>query len=270
MNRKSPKTMILILILLPLLALSLVPFTAVSQTPEQRGLEIARQADRKDSGWKDQSASIRMVLKNAHGEETVRENRSRTLEIQGDGDKSLIVFDNPADVKGTAFLTHAHALKADDQWLYLPALKRVKRISSSNKSGPFMGSEFAYEDIASQEVEKYDYRYLGEELVEGRDCYRLQRIPRYRNSGYKRQIVWLDKEMLQPMKIEFYDRKDQLLKTLSYFGYRQHKGQFWRSDHMLMVNHVTGKSTDLYWRDYQFSLGLNNRDFDKNSLKRAR
>lgn len=218
----------------------------------------------------DQSASIRMILKNAHGEETVRENRSRTLEVNGDGDKSLIIFDSPADVKGTAFLTHSHPVEADDQWLYLPALKRIKRISSSNKSGPFMGSEFAYEDISSQEVEKYDYEYLGDETVAGRDCYRLQRIPRYKNSGYTRQIVWLDKAMLQPMKIEFYDRKNKLLKTLTYFDYKQYKDKFWRPEHMLMVNHVNGKTTDLYWQGYRFAQGMNDRDFDKNSLKRAR
>ncbi len=78
--------------------------------------------------------------------------------MSDDGDKSLFVFDEPRDVQGTAFLIHAHREDADDQWLYLPALKRVKRISSANRSGSFMGSEFAYEDMTAQEVEKFTYR----------------------------------------------------------------------------------------------------------------
>ena len=95
-----------------------------------------------------------MTLKNRAGKTSRRIIRIKTLESKGDGDKSLSLFDEPADVKGTSMLTYSHGLKPDDQWLYLPALKRVKRINSRNKSGPFMGSEFAFEDLGSQEVEK--------------------------------------------------------------------------------------------------------------------
>ena len=96
-----------------------------------------------------------MVLKNRHGDESERDLRIRILEVEGDGDKSLSIFDSPGDVKGTAFLTFTHKFADNDQWLYLPALKRVKRISSGNRSGSFMGSEFAYEDISSEETEKF-------------------------------------------------------------------------------------------------------------------
>ena len=123
-----------------LLLLSL-PFNSFATSAEERGLEIAKEMDRRDTGWVDQQATLVMTLRNKQGDETDRENRMRTMEVMGDGDKSLIIFDTPADVKGTAFLMHTHALKNDDQWLYLPALKRVKRVSSSNKSGPFMGSD---------------------------------------------------------------------------------------------------------------------------------
>ena len=146
-----------------LLLLACLPFAATAQTPEEQGLAIATEADRRDKGFGDSSATMKMVLRNRHGDESTREVRVRTLEVEGDGDKSLSIFDSPADVKGTAFLTFSHILEPDDQWLYLPALKRVKRISSKNKSGPFMGSEFAYEDLGSQEVEKYRYRYLRDE-----------------------------------------------------------------------------------------------------------
>ena len=95
-------------------------------------------------------------------DESVRELRRQVFESteEGRGDKSIIVFDSPRDIGGTALLSHTKILEPDDQWLYLPALGRVKRISSGNKSGPFVGSEFAYEDLVSQEVDKYNYRWL--------------------------------------------------------------------------------------------------------------
>ncbi|MCK5642395.1 MAG: outer membrane lipoprotein-sorting protein, partial [Gammaproteobacteria bacterium] len=145
-----------------ILLFSLVAFTGavLAETPEEKGLAIAVEADKRDQGWSDQATVMKMILRNSQGAESMREIRGKTLEVKGDGDKSLTIFDTPRDIKGTAFLSFTHALKADEQWLYLPALKRVKRISSSNKSGPFMGSEFAYEDISSQEVEKYKYKFI--------------------------------------------------------------------------------------------------------------
>ena len=135
----------------------------LAETPEEKGLAIAIAADKRDSGFVDQIANMIMILRNRKGQESTRYIRSRTLEVEGDGDKFLSIFDKPADVKHTAVLTYSHGLKPDDQWLYLPALKRVKRINSRNKSGPFIGSEFAFEDLGSQEVEKYTYIYLRDE-----------------------------------------------------------------------------------------------------------
>ena len=247
-----------------------LPDTAFAQTPEEKGLAIAIEADTRDTGWTDQIADMSMILKNKQGDTSTRVMQITTLEVQGDGDKSLLKFDNPKDIKGTAFLSHTHSLTPDDQWLYLPALKRVKRISSSNKSGPFVGSEYAYEDLSSQEVEKYKYKWLRDEVLDGRDNFVIERYPQYEHSGYTRQIVWLDKEMYQPNKLEFYDRKDAMLKTLLFLDYQQYLDQYWRPGRMQMTNHQTGKSTTLTWDNYQFKTGLSDRDFDKNTLKRAR
>jgi outer membrane lipoprotein-sorting protein len=255
--------------ILPIL-LSLLFNTAFAETPEEKGLAIAIETDKRDNGWTDQIANMKMILKNKQGDSHTRVMKITTLEVQGDGDKSLLSFDNPKDIKGTAFLSHTHSLTPDDQWLYLPALKRVKRISSANKSGPFVGSEYAYEDLASQEVEKYKYKWLRDEIVDGRNNFVIERYPQYEHSGYTRQVVWLDKEMYQPNKLEFYDRKNALLKTLVFLDYEQYLEQYWRPSSMEMTNHQTGKSTTLTWEDYQFKNGLTDRDFDKNTLKRAR
>jgi outer membrane lipoprotein-sorting protein len=253
-----------------LLTLLSLPFNLLAQTAEERGLEIAVETDRRDTGFHDSQASMNMMLRNKQGDESTRDIRVRTLEQLDDGDKSLTVFDKPADVKGTNFLTFTHKTGPDDQWLYLPALKRVKRISSRNKSGPFMGSEFAYEDISSQEVEKYTYKYLRDEACGELQCFVIERIPVDRYSGYTRQLVWIDQQEYRPQKIVFYDRKDSMLKTLVYSEYQQFLENYWRAHDMFVENHQTGKSTRLIWDNYRFQTGLTERDFDRNSLKRAK
>ncbi|MBF0470022.1 MAG: outer membrane lipoprotein-sorting protein [Gammaproteobacteria bacterium] len=253
-----------------LLLAALVSPLLQAETAEEKGLAIATEADRRDSGFGDSSVELVMTLRNRQGEESVRNVRTQVLEVTGDGDKSMTIFDHPADIKGTAMLTFSHALEPDEQWLYLPALKRVKRISSRNKSGPFMGSEFAYEDLSSQEIPKYSYRWLRDEEVLGRNCFVVERTPRYENSGYTRQLAWIDQERYIALKIDFYDRKESLLKTLEMSDYQQYLDQYWRADRFEMVNHQNGKSTTLEFRDYQFGSGLSDADFNKNSLKRAR
>jgi len=247
------------------------PLLCRAETAEEKGLTIAREADRRDSGYGDSTADMLMVLRNRHGQESRREMRFRTLEVADDGDKSMILFDSPKDVKGTAFLNYTHKKGDDDQWLYLPALKRVKRISSRNKSGSFMGSEFAYEDIASQEVEKYSYKWLWDEMYENMECFVVERYPVDKeNSGYSRQVAWLDAEHYRTWRVEYYDRKDAHLKTLTLAGYKEYSDRFWRPAELNMVNHQTGKSTELRFANYRFNVGLNDEDFSKNSLKRAR
>ena len=248
----------------------LMPLAVQALTPEQRGLEIAREIEHRDTGFHDFEASMTMLLRNRQGEESLRNMRNKTLEVENDGDKTLVIFDEPLDVQGTALLSFSHKVGDDDQWLYLPALKRVKRIASRNKSGPFMGSEFAYEDISSQEVEKYSYTYIGEESTEGKAAFLIERYPVDPNSGYTRQRVWVDQEHFIPLKIDYYDRKNALLKTLVFRGYQQYLNTYWRADQMFMENHQTGKSTLLTWEAYRFRTGLDDGDFNKNSLKRAR
>jgi outer membrane lipoprotein-sorting protein len=257
--------------LLGLLAaiLSTVPAAGTwAETPEERGLAIAREADARDSGFGDWTARVLMVLRDAGGRESRRDMRVSVLEMSGDGDRSLIVFDRPPDIEDTALLTHAHKSGEDDQWLYLPSIARVKRISAANKSGPFVGSEFAYEDMVNQEVEKFTYRYLGDEACGALACFVVERYPVDRNSGYSRQVVWLDQGEYRVQRIDFYDRKESLLKTFTALGYRTYAQRFWRAETMTMANHQSGKSTELTWSDYRFGTGLGEGDFTQSALTR--
>lgn len=261
------------LFFIPLLFLFWVlPFgLATAETPDQKkGFMIITEADRRDTGYGDSTAKMTMTLTNRSGRQSVRYLRLKLFEVTGDGDKSLSIFDQPLDIKGTAMLTFSHSVKPDDQWMYLPALKRVKRISSRNKSGPFMGSEFAFEDLGSQEIEKFTYQFIKDETLNGLDCFVIERKPAYEHSGYTRQRVWIDKNHYRPQKIDYYDRKNDLLKTQTFTDYHLYLEHYWRSHTMAMVNHQSGKRTDLVWSDYRFRTGLTDRDFDRNSLKRTR
>lgn len=241
-----------------------------AETPEEKGLEIAKRVEAQDRGWGDISADMKMVLSNRKGRKSERSLSIKTLEVEGDGDKSLTIFHEPRDVKGTAFLSFSHALEPDQQWLFLPALKRVKRISSSNKSGPFLGSELAFEDISSFEVEKYQYELLREEVWQDQDYFVLRFIPQYKHSGYKFQEVWVHKTAYRMDKTVYYDRKGALLKTFTISDWNQYLDQYWRGNVFEVVNHQNGKSTVLSWSDYQFKTGIEDSYFNQNTLKRAR
>jgi outer membrane lipoprotein-sorting protein len=245
-------------------------YGVASEADNTKALTIAKERKQRDTGWGTTEATVTMVLLNGQGQQAQRELNVKSLEVTDDGDKGLTVFNSPRDVKGTAFLSFSHALEPDEQWIYLPALKRVKRISSRNKSGPFVGSEFAFEDMTSYEVEKFSYEYLGEEEVNGEMCFVLKQTPNYDYSGYTFQKVWIDKSHYRVQKIEFYDKKEALLKVLMPKEYQLYKDKFWRPMRSEMQNVQTRKSTYLITEDINFDTDLLESDFDKNRLKRAR
>lgn len=257
-------------VLLTLSLLTLLPLNLLAQTPEEKGLQIAKEAEQRNTGWENSKAKMVMTLIGKNGDTSSRQIRVQSLEVKDDGDKSLTIFDEPKDVEGTAFLSFSHATRPDEQWLYLPALKRVKRISSSNKSGPFMGSEFSFEDLSSFELEKYQYKYLRDDTIDGMAVYVVESYPTYEHSGYTRLVNYIDQEEYRILKTEYYDRKDALLKTLVNSDFKQFLGQYWRAQKMTMDNHQKGKSTVLEWSNYEFKTGVDESDFSKNALKRIR
>ncbi len=257
--------------LLTVVVLVTAPTLSRAETDEEKGLRIATEADQFNAGFQDTVTDLEMVLRNRQGAESSRFFRSKTLEGTDDGDKSIAVFDRPADIKGTAALTFTHKFGPDDQWLYLPALKRVKRISSANKSGSFVGSEFAYEDLSSQEIEKYAYKWISDDTCgDNLECWQFERYPVDKYSGYTKQVVWMDKEFYRVHKVDYYDRKGELLKTLTFDDYHQYLDHYWRAARLNMVNHQTGKTTEIIAQNIEFRTGLDERDFDTAALKRTR
>jgi len=241
-------------------------------SPEARGLAIAEEADRRDRGFGDSVTEIVMRLISTDGRVNERRLTWQILENPDptDGDESLTLFHEPRDIAGTAFLTHTHIAEEDDQWLYLPALKRVKRIASVNKTSSFMGSELAYEDLLSDEVEKFDYRWLRDEACGEETCYVLERRPRYEDSGYSRQVLWMDQSEYRVRRIDYYDPDDALEKTLTLDDYRLYLDRYWRAHEYVMENHQTDKRTTLSFGPYSFHTGLAEQDFDPSALRRLR
>jgi len=235
-----------------------------------RGLEIALKADDSFSGYGDSKTNLKMMLKDRKGLVTERVMEMKLLEVPEDGDKSLIVFDSPRDVRGVAVLSHAHKAGSDEQWLYLPALKRVKRVASKNRTGPFLGSEFSLEDLSFQEVEKYSYEYLRDENLDGKESHVIKRIPLDPYSGYTKQIVWISKSNSLIHQIHHFDRKSFHVKTQTFSGYKKYLNKFWRPGEIHMINHQTNKTTTLFFQDMTFNTGLSDKDFTQNSLKRSK
>lgn len=266
-NRLWKLTSVLVCVLV-----SIAGDVLAEKSSEEKGFEIAARSDRSDRGFLNSDVKLQMVLRNKAGKEAKRTLSLKTLEVPDEnlGDKSLIIFDSPADIDGTALLSHAKILDPDDQWLFLPALKRTKRISSVNKSGPFVGSEFAFEDFTALELNKYSYKYLRSEDFNGMVCDVVERYPKYGHSGYTKQLSWVDQQVYQVRKVEFYDRRGDLLKTLELEDYRVYEERYWRAHTLKMRNHQTGKSTDLIYDDFRFKTGLSEKDFMKGVLKRLR
>ena len=242
---------------------------ALAETPEQKGLAVATKIDKANEGFKTDVSKVQMDLINRHQDRIRRTMTIDTVEGQTDGDKSKVEFLTPADVNGTKLLTWTHKKGDDDQWLYMPAIKRIKRISSRNKSGSFMGSEFAYEDMSSQEVEKYTYKYIKDAELEGRKVWMYERVPVDKRSGYTRQIVWADQEYMNALKVEYYDRKNELLKTATFKDYKKF-GKFWRVGTIDMFNHQTKKRSTLVWKSRSLGDSLDDDDFESDVFGRLR
>ena len=157
-------------------------------------------------------------------------------------------------------------MDSDDQWLYLPELARVKRISSSNKSGPFIGSEFAFEDLTAAELGKYSYEWLEEITLDGLKVDKIKQIPLYKRSGYTYLIAYIDKDINQFRKVEFFNRGGAHFKTLTISEFKNYGGTIYRPMSQQMDNHLTGKSTTLLAEVYKFGIELNENEFKSSAL----
>ncbi|WP_457746372.1 outer membrane lipoprotein-sorting protein [Sulfurimonas sp.] len=230
--------------------------------------DVAKKSEDAMSGFEDSISQMQMTLVNAAGQKKVRKMKMKVLEGK-DEDKSLMEFLSPADVKGTKFLNYEHVDKDDDQWLYLPALKRVKRIASKNKSGSFMGSEFSYEDLSAFNVKKYIYEkgQAKKKKLDAKEVYIIVSKPVSKYSGYTKLITYINAKTFLAKKIEYYDRKGELLKVATFSDYKKF-GKVYRIGKIVMKNVQNDKTTILVWSKEKIKNGLRAKDFHKRYLKK--
>jgi len=237
-------------------------------TPEARGQALAAELAARNGGYKDLSGDVEMVLRDAGGGEARRRFSLKVLEkpVANAGDYSLIVFDAPADVKGTAVLSHAKIGDDDEQWLYLPSAHRTRRISSSNKTGAFAGSEFSFEDLTGNDGRKYDWRLVGQEACGSLQCFVVDAVPKDPASAYSKRVVRIDTQEMRIQTIDFFDRKGAKLKTLTYDNYKKLKDRYWRSQSWTMKNVQSGKSTSIVFSSMKLENGFTVNDFATGKL----
>jgi hypothetical protein len=231
--------------------------------------EIAKKNELQTRGAKSSIASVVMHLINAQGDRSSRQMILKTLELD-EGDYSLSIFLSPADIRGTKFLTYEYMDSDDDRWLYLPAIKRIKRIASKNRSGAFLGSEFSYEDIGIPSYKKFHYDTKVEEVsCANSHCFKITRFPNEKNSGYTKQVNLIDQTTFLIFQSDYYNERDEVYKTAYFSDYKQINGLY-RFGKIVMHNHESEKRTELIWNEETIDAKLTKKDFKKRLLKNGR
>lgn len=240
-----------------------------AETPAEKGLRIAREMEAQNQGFSGESSKMKMVLIDAHGSRVEREMTGKVMEVSDGGDRSLMTFESPLDVRGTKMLTWSYKEQDDDQWLYLPSVRRVKRITSRNQSASFLGSEFSYEDLGSQEIDKFNYLFVRDDKIDQKDVWVLERTPK-KSSGYSKQIMYVLKDVKTPQKVEYFDRRGELLKTATFSDIKphQHEGRtFHRAGKIHMKNVQTQKESIFEWTQRTLGVTHNVSDFEQRALR---
>lgn len=217
------KTIKIIVMLLVTLTLTNVTITAQKKLT---ALQIIEKVYNRPVG-DDMTSDLTMTLINSSGNKRVRKIKQFSRDF-GDVEKRIMFFVKPADVKNTSFMNWSYDEegKDDDQWIYLPALKKVKRISSDSKGDYFMGSDFTYDDLGDRKPTDDTHKILREEKVNGEDCYVIESTPKDEDYMYSKTITWVIKDKWIRIKKDFYDEDGEFLKTLEVKNYKKIKGFF--------------------------------------------
>ena len=189
-------------------------------------------------------------------------------------DRSMIIFHWPKEVKGTGFLTVEHTGRDDDLWLYLPAIKKVRRIASSSKGGNFMGSDFSYADIGSGNLDDYTYTLSGTETLDGNICYIIEAIPGSekikKNEGYSKKIIWVRKDIFYPIQQKYFDKKGYYLKIMKSHSLKKiEEAGVWIAAHIVMANAQKKDSeTIMELKEIEVNTGIPDDFFTQRNLTR--
>jgi hypothetical protein len=241
-------------------------------TSAATGLELMQEQKRLHDVATEYSES-EMTLIDRKGRKRVRELINYSKKKSAGEARSLLKFTEPRDINNVGLLTWQHSTDIEDeQWLYLPASKRIKRIAGGGKKNPFMGSDLAFEDLRPEDLSAHTYELLGEEIVDGEVCWKVEVLPsttrEAKESGYGRRLIWLRKDINYPVKIEFFNRRNKLAKTAVYQELEQVKGTVWRYKLLSMITHKKKTSTLMRIQAREIDIEIDDKQFNQQILRR--
>lgn len=246
-------------------ALFIIAVTLSSyNNPTTSATEIMQKVYDRPKG-NDTQGELTMVLINKQGEQRVRKLK-QYIKDDGQTEKKIMFFISPADVKNTSFMNWSYSSgKSDDQWIYLPALKKTKRISSESKNDYFMGSDFTYDDLGDRHPKMDNHSLLREETIDGKACYVIESTPVDKSYMYAKTITWVMKDNFIGLKREFYDKNNKLLKTLSIEKYENVNG-FWTILRTKMANVQKNHQTSMEFANVKINEGIPDAKFTERTM----
>lgn len=214
-----------------------------------------------------------MTLIDKKGRERERIMQTYEKKSETGDNRSLLKFLSPKKIANVGLLTWQHSgATDDDQWLYLPASKRIKRIATAGKKNPFMGSDLSFEDMQAEDLEAHTYKVLGEEEINGQICWKIEALPatqkEARASAYGKREIWLRKDITYPVKVAFYNRRDVLTKSAIYEDLQQIEGTVWRHNKSVMSTLKKKTSTVILIVHREVGIDIDEKQFNQQALKR--
>ncbi len=252
--------------IIPVLVIIAMAFTPA---PQQKltGRQIMDKAYNRPTG-KDQTSVLTMTLINKSGQTRIRKIKQFYKDF-GSVEKKIMFFISPADVKNTSFMNWSYdSDKADDQWIFLPALKKVKRISSDSKSDYFMGSDFTYDDLGDRKLDADVHKLLREEKINGYDCYVVESKSKDEDYMYSKTISWIRKDNFTGVKKEFYDEDGELLKILNIKKVEKISG-YWIITSSEMDNVQKNHKTTIQLSNVKVNSGVSSSMFSERMMMRG-
>jgi len=252
---------------LKLIVIATLIVASFSANAQLTGRQIVEKAYNRPTG-DDQTSNLTMTLTNKSGSQRVRKIKQFTKDF-GEVEKKIMFFLSPADVKNTSFMNWSYdSDKSDDQWIYLPALKKTKRISSDSKSDSFMGSDFTYDDLGDRKLDDDTHKLLREDTINGNPCYVVESLSKDEDYMYSKTITWIRKDNFVGVKKEFYDEDGELLKILTIKKVEKISG-FWIITHSEMRNVQKNHKTSMVLSNVQVNSGVSASKFTERMMMRG-
>ncbi|MGD9554641.1 MAG: outer membrane lipoprotein-sorting protein [Arcobacteraceae bacterium] len=231
-------------------------FNVILSANEMTGREIMDEiSKRHDAPFEFETQKMTLIDSNGQKEERILRRFSRD---DGTGlFKYLLVFDEPKGIKGVGLLTWQNNDRDDDQWMYLPALEKVKRIAKGGSKNYFMGTDYAFEDLVSENKDKFKYERKDDTVIDSQSCYVINVYPNtddiIKSTGYEYRVLYVRKDIFFTVRIDYFDKRGKFIKQQDLGDITQVKGQMYRANHALMNNMKENHKTEIIGMTRDFS-----------------